>query len=58
MSKHSHLNQQSLFLFGPEIGPYQMLPFRARVDQESMAMKGYSIFSKAQVLLEPHRHIV
>ena len=28
---------------------------RARVDLEVMAMKGYSAFSKAPALLEPHQ---
>ena len=32
-----------------------MLPFRARADLGAMAMKGYSTFSKAPALQEPHR---
>ena len=43
-----------LVLLNPEIGPYQVLPFRARVDPEAMAMKGCSEFLKASVWLEPH----
>ena len=35
-----------------------MLPLWARVDQEVMAMKGYSIFPKAPTLLELHDQIV
>ena len=35
-------------LFDLQIGPYQMLPLRARVD---MAAKGYSSFPKAPALL-------
>ena len=35
-----------------------MLPFRARVNLGSIAMKGYSAFPKAPALLEPHNQIV
>ena len=42
-----------LVLFNPQIGPYQVLPLRARVDLGAMAMKGYSAFPKAPALLEP-----
>ena len=35
-----------------------MLPLRARVDLGAMAIKGYSAFPKAPVLLEPHHQIV
>ena len=38
MSKQSHLNQHSLLQFDPIIGPYQMLPLRARVDLGAMVM--------------------
>ncbi len=31
-------------LFDPYIGPYQVLPLRARVVLGAMAMKGYSTF--------------
>ena len=31
-----------LVLLKPEIGLYQVLPFRARAELEAMAMKGYS----------------
>ena len=47
-----------LVLFNPYIGPYQVLPFRARVGQEAMAMKGCSAFRKAPALLEPYHRIV
>ena len=47
-----------LVLFNPQIGPYQVLPRRARVDLAAMAMKGCSIFPKAPALLEPHHQIV
>ena len=40
------------------IGPYQVLPLRARVDLGPMAMKGYSAFPKTPVLLGPHDQIV
>ena len=49
---------QSLVLFNPQIGSYQVLPFRARVDLGAMAMKGYYTFLKATALLEPHPQIV
>ena len=58
MSKQPHLNQHSLVLFDPLIGAYQMLPLQARVYLEVMTMKGYSTFSKAPTLLEPHHQIV
>ena len=35
-----------------------MLPLRARVNLGAMAIKGYSTFSKAPALLEPHHQIV
>ena len=47
-----------LFLFNPKIGLYQVLPFRARVDLEAMAMKEYSAFTKALALVEHHHQIV
>ena len=47
-----------LVLFNPSIGPYQVLPCRARVDLGAKAMKGYSAFPKAPALLEPHHQIV
>ena len=40
------------------LGPYQVLPFRIRVDQGAMAMKGCSVFPKYLVSLEPHYQIV
>ena len=40
------------------IGPYQMLPLRARVDLAAMLMKGYSAFPKAPALHEPDHQIV
>ena len=35
-----------------------MLPLRARVNLGAMAMKGYSAFPKAPVLLEPRHQII
>ena len=55
----SHLFAQFKYqtvLFDPLIGPYQVLPLQDRVG--AMAMKGYSEFSKAPALLEPHHQIV
>ena len=40
------------------IGPYQMLPLRARTDQGAMAIKEYSTFPKATALLEPNHHVL
>ena len=37
---------------------YLVLPLRARVDQEVMAMKENSAFPKAPALLEPHHQII
>ena len=51
------INMQ-LVLFNPLIGPYQLLPFRARVNLGAMAMKGCSAFPKAPVSLKPHHQIV
>ena len=45
-------------LFDPYIGPYQVLPLRAKVDLGAMVMKGYSEFHKAPVLLKIHHQIV
>ena len=45
-------------LFDPQIGPYQVLPLRARVDLGVMKIKAYSALPKAPALLEPHHHIV
>ena len=47
-----------LVLFNPQIGPYQVLPFRARVDLGAMAMKGCFTFPKAPASLEPHHQVV
>ena len=41
-----------LVLFNPKIGPYQVLPLRARVDLGPIAMKGCSVFPKAPALRE------
>ena len=35
-----------------------MLPLRPRVDLGAMAIKGYSAFPKASILLKPHHQIV
>ena len=43
-------------LFDLLMGPYQVLPLRARVDLVAMAMKEYSAFIKASALLEPQHH--
>ena len=40
-----------LVLFHPWIGPYQVLPRRARVHLGAMAMKGCSVFPKVPALL-------
>ena len=47
-----------IVLFNPLIGPYQVLPFRARVDLEVMVVKECSAFPKAPASLEPHHQIV
>ncbi len=47
-----------LVIFNKQIGPYQVLPFRARVDPGAMAMKGCSAFPKATASLEPHHQII
>ena len=47
-----------LVLFNPQIGSYQVLPFRAWMDLGAMAMKGCSEFPKAPASLEPHYQIV
>ena len=44
-------------LFDQQIGPYQVLPPRARVDLGTMAKKNFA-FPKAAALLEPHYQIV
>ena len=44
----------SLVLFNSLIGTNQMFSLRARVNLETISMKGYSGFSKAAALLEPH----
>ena len=64
MSKQFYFNQfnlvlvRSLVLFDPLIGPYQVLPLRARVDLGAMAMKGYTALPKAPELLEPQYQII
>ena len=40
------------------LGDDQVLPLRTRVDLGAIAMKGYSAFPKAPVLLEPHHQSV
>ena len=44
--------------FDPLIEPCPVLPLRTTVDLAAMAMKGYSAFPKAPVILEPHHQIV
>ena len=46
-----------LFPFNQKIGPYQMLPRRARVDLEAVAMKECSAFPKTPASHEPHYQI-
>ena len=64
MSKQSYFKRfsqakvYSSVLFDPLIGSYQVLPLRARMDLEVMAMKEYSAFPNASALLEPHQQIV
>ena len=58
MQKQSLLNQHTLVIFDPLIRPYQEPPLEVRVDLGAMAMKGYSAFTKAPVLQEPHHQIV
>ena len=48
----------SLVLFDPQIGFYQLQPLQAREYLKVIAMKRYSAFPKAPVLLEPHYQIV
>ena len=55
---NSVLRNNSLVLFDPYIGPYQVLPLWFMMDLGAMAMKGYSAFPIAPVLLEPHYQIV
>ena len=50
--------QYQVFLFDPQIGPYQVLLFWIRVDLGVMTIKGYSTFHKAPALLEAHHQIV
>ena len=45
-------------LLGLSIGSYQVPPLRASEDQEAMAMKGYSTFTKTPVLLKYQNEIV
>ena len=40
------------------IGPYQVQLLQARVDLGAMAIKGYSVFTKAPALLQPHHQNV
>ena len=47
-----------MVLFDPEVGLYQVLPLRARVDLGAMALKIYSTILKAPALVEPRHQIV
>ena len=47
-----------LVLFNPMIGPYQVLPRRARVELGAIAMKRWPAFTKDPASLEPHHQIV
>ena len=55
---NSALCNYSLVLFDPLIGDYLVLPLQAQVDLGTIAMRGYSAFSKAPDLLKPHHQIV
>ena len=46
-SFNSNSSVHSSVLFDPYIGPYQVLPPQARVDQGAMAMKGYNALSQS-----------
>ena len=46
-----------IVLFDPEIGSFQVLSLRVRVDFGAKAMKGYSTFPKASALFEPQHQI-
>ena len=52
--KKIYFKKFSVVLFDPLIGPYHVVPLRARVDLGAMAIKGYSAFLKAPALLKPH----
>ena len=52
------IHSSQTVLFDSQIGPYQMLPLRAKVDLWAMTMKGYSAFPKAPALLEHHHQIL
>ena len=51
----NYLFAHSLFLIGPYVGPYQVLPFWVRVDQGAMETKGYSTFPKYPRLKPRHQ---
>ena len=63
MSKQLYFQQfslaqvHSLCQFDPLIGPYQVLPLRARVNLGVMAMMGCSAFLKTPALKKPHLQI-
>ena len=53
---YTQINDQTV-LFDPSIGPFQVLPPRARMDLGTIAIKGYAAFPKA-IRLEAHHQIV
>ena len=48
----------TLVLFNPLLRPYQVLPFRDRVDLGAMALKGSFAFYKAPPSQKPHHQFV
>ena len=47
-----------LVLFNPQIGPYQVLPLRARVDLGAMAMKGYRVLQCIYIYIYIYIYII
>ena len=55
--KFSISTQNTIRCYRKYIGPYQVLPLRAKMDVVVMGIKGFSAFPKIPVLLKPHHHI-
>ena len=51
----SHLFNYQAVIFNPEKRPYQVLPLRATIELEAIAMKKYSAFLKASGLKPTHQ---